>query len=105
MAADPIVTTTQLAAYQGGDPQSLIDQATALVRAWCGWHVTPSKTETLELEVDGSTFLPLPSLHVTGVTSVVMDSVTLVQDTDYQWSQAGVLTHLAPNGTAWSNQK
>lgn len=99
MVTDPIVTPEQLAAYQGGDAQTLLDQATALVRSWCGWHVTPSRTETVTLNGNGSPTLGLPSLYVTALTSVTdTDGTLLTLDTDYQWSTAGVLSRL---GLGW----
>lgn len=93
MPAGPIVTTTDLTAYQSGDPQSLIDSATAEVRGYCGWHVTPSLSETVTLDASGGTSLMLPSLHVTAVTAVLADGTALTTD-DYAWSQVGVLTYL-----------
>lgn len=68
-------------------------QAEALVRAYCGWHIAPLR-EDVEVTVrgDGGSVLMLPSLHVTAVTAVVQDGSTLVADTDYTWSEAGVLT-------------
>ncbi len=94
MATDPIVTTTDLTAYQGGDAQSLIDQATALVRRYCGWHVTPSMSETITLDGSGVGMQILPSLHVTGITSVTYDG-TLLSATDYAWSPNGVIEYVA----------
>jgi len=42
----------------------------AAVRAWCGWHIAPSKTETVKVEGGGGRVLLLPSLHVTNCTAV-----------------------------------
>lgn len=86
---EPIVTTTDLDSYQSGAPQTVIDQATALVRAYCGWHVSPVVTETITVGSDGGRVLMLPSLHVTDITSVTVDGVA---QTDYSWSEAGYVT-------------
>lgn len=96
MAADPIVTTEQLTAYQAGDAQSAIDQATSLVRGYCGWHVTPSAAETVTLDGSGTSTQILPSLHVTAIESVTYDGVLLSAD-DYTWSPIGVIEY-APHG-------
>ncbi|MGV8972246.1 MAG: hypothetical protein ACOH10_07975 [Rhodoglobus sp.] len=96
MAADLIVTTSDLTLYQSGDPQSLIDQATADVRGYCHWHVTPSRTETVTLDGSGSSIQILPSLHVTAVTSVTYDGVVL-SAADYSWSEVGVIEY-SPSG-------
>ena len=93
MAADPIVTPEQLTLYQAGGAQSAIDQATALVRGYCGWHVTPSAAETVTLDGSGTSTKILPSLHVTAITSVTYDG-TLLSATDYAWSPIGVIEYL-----------
>lgn len=75
-------------------------RAEAEVRAYCGWHVAPARTDTLTLDGPGSLALLLPSLHVTAVTSVTEDG-TLVAATDYQWSESGVVRRTA-HATSWS---
>jgi hypothetical protein len=67
-------------------------QAEALVRSYCGWHIAPSRTD--EVAVLPATFgqvALLPSLHVTAVTSITEDGVT-VDDSLYTWAPNGVLT-------------
>jgi len=96
VAADPIVTPADLALYQGGDAQSAIDEATALVRRYCGWHVTPSAAETVTLDGSGTSTQILPSLHVTAITSVTYDGV-LLTTADYSWSPIGVIEYV-PRG-------
>ena len=91
MATDPIVLVGDLESYQGGDAQSLIDQATALVRSYCGWHVAPVITETLVLDGSGSATQMLPSLRVRGISTVTYDGVPLSPD-EYDWSPVGYLT-------------
>ena len=72
--------------------------ASELVKAWCGWHIAPSKTETVFLRGASGGRLFLPSLHVTAVTSVLVDDVAV---TDYQWSPEGELWR--PTGW-WSDR-
>lgn len=73
-----------------------IEQAEALVRGYCGWHISPSRVaDTATFRAQGGSVLTLPSLRVTAVTSVISDGTTLTPDTDYTWSSAGVLTHAA----------
>jgi hypothetical protein len=66
------------------------DQAQALVTGYCGWHVAPSRTETLTLDGSGSMFLTLPSLHVTDIAEVTDRGDTLDTD-DYDWSASGLV--------------
>jgi hypothetical protein len=65
-------------------------RAEAAVRAYCGWHVGPSKTETFTLDGPGSPILLLPTLRVTDVLAVT-ESGTLVAPEDYEWSTTGVV--------------
>lgn len=99
MATDPIVLVGDLESYQGGDAQSLIDQATALVRRYCGWHVTPERTETFVLDGSGGRSLRLPSLHVTGVSAVTNDDIVYTDD-EFEWSTVGTLTR-SPSCGIW----
>lgn len=59
------------------------------VMAYCGWHVAPSLTETVEVEGMGSRVLLLPSLHVTDVTAVRDEDGTAV--TDWKARKNGVV--------------
>lgn len=66
-------------------------QAEALVRSYCGWHIAPSREETVTIHTWGGTYLPLPSLHVTEVAAVAEAGVDLILDEGYAW--------LAPSST------
>ena len=48
------------ALYEGVDPA-----AQAAVRAYCGWHIAPSLSETLVLDGTGARAFILPTLHLT----------------------------------------
>lgn len=75
-----------------GDPRirSLLTSAQRAVRTWCGWHVTPSVTESVTLDAEGSASIQLPSTYVTDVGVVKVDGITLDPST-YSWSQDGML--------------
>lgn len=93
MTSSPVVIPGDLEAYQAGDPQLLIDQATADVRRYCHWHVTPSITEIVTLDGTGNGTQILPSLHVATVTSVTYDGTLLTPLVDYTWSPIGVIEY------------
>ncbi len=67
------------------------DQAAgaAAIAAWCGWHVAPTRTDTVKIEGDGGRVLLLPSLNVRSVTQILDEDGNEV--TDYKWRQNGVL--------------
>lgn len=91
--------TAELATTLTSTPEERLLQAEALVRSYCGWHIAPQRTDVqVTLPASTSPVLVLPSLHVSAVTSVTQDGVT-VDPADYSWSEAGVLTR---TGWAWT---
>lgn len=50
-------------------------QAEADVRDYCGWHIAPSREETVTFADPTGPRLMLPSLYVTAVSSVLVDGV------------------------------
>src|SRR6188768_527783 len=69
-----------------------IEQAEQAVHDFCGWHIAPSRTETVTLSGTATRNLLLPSLHVTAVTSVTVDGVPQVEGVDYDVHSEGYLT-------------
>lgn len=77
-----------------GEDEERLRDAAAGVRAHCRWHLAPSTTETLTVDVDDpGRILDLPTLHVTGITEVRVDGVPI---TDYTWSARGQLRREQP---------
>ena len=68
-----------------------LEQAEALVRAYCGWHIAPSRGGSETFDAIADNVLLLKSLHVTAVASVTENGTT-VDPSDYSWTEAGVLT-------------
>lgn len=67
-----------------------VDFVTAQVRGYCGWHISPSVTQTVTLDSDGGKLLTLPSLHVTAVTSITIGG-TAVDMATVKWSANGLV--------------
>lgn len=60
------------------ETQNALDRAYAAVRTYCGWHVSPVKTDhTVELDGPDEEILALPTKQLLTLTSVVEDGVTL----------------------------
>lgn len=76
-------------------------QAEATVRAHCGWHIAPPRTETLVLDGSASPVLTLPTLHLTDVSAVAVDGVALIAGTEFAWSSSGYLLRLAEAVWPW----
>lgn len=70
------------------------DAALATVQSYCRWHVFPSREETLVLDGSYRFVQMLPSLRVTAISAVVEDGTSLVESTDYEWSEIGLLRRL-----------
>lgn len=84
------MVTEPLAAAPAGVDSAAWSRACAAVRAYCGWHVAPSVTESITLDGSGTQFLMLPSLRVTDITAITEDGST-ADATQYQWSATGQL--------------
>lgn len=65
-----------------------LDVASAAIRSYCGWHVTPVITETVTVDGDGGTIVNLPTLRLVSVEEVRVQGV-VVQDVE--WSKDGTL--------------
>ena len=94
---DAIATLDDLAASPEGaavagyhDAELVLTAASEKVRRYCGWHVCPVVTETVTLDGPGGGLLKLPTLHMTGVTSVVEDGVSL-DVSGLEWSENGLI--------------
>lgn len=74
-------------------------RALAEVQAYCGWHIAPSKSETLTLDGSGATVQPLPTLHMTALSSVSVDEQA-VDTASVEWSEAGLLRR----DVAWTSR-
>lgn len=87
--SQPIMTQADLDAYLDGDKQTLLDTATAAVRRYCRWHVTPVVSETVTVRAADAVVL-LPTLRIETLTAVTLDGETLAADA-YEWTPNGVL--------------
>lgn len=99
----PLVTPAELSTASKGavaenDPRlpALLAGASAGIRRYCGWHVTPSLSETLVMDGSGGEVQSLRTLHLTKVVSVTEKGheVPLVEDVDFEWSELGSLRRL-----------
>lgn len=77
-----------LAPTPSGVDEQAWASACAAVRAYCGWHVAPSVTETVTVDGSGSSVQLLPTLHLTSLVSITNDGTAV---TDPEWSEAGMV--------------
>lgn len=91
----PLVTAQQVAnGSRGkileGDPRlaPLIDGASASIRRYCGWHITPVITQTITLDGPGGDLLALPTLRLVEILSIAEHGTPLTEQ-DYDWSEIG----------------
>lgn len=74
----------------------LLNEAEALVRAYCGWHIAPARDEVVTVESIGGPALVVPSLQVGTVHSITIEGELLTED-DYVVLPHGVLMHRGGN--------
>ena len=67
--------------------QSTLDDVSAAIRDWCGWHVSPTLECTFTGEGEGR-LLVLPAMGVTAVSSLTISGEAL---TGYEWTAAGMV--------------
>jgi len=103
----PELDTTIVEQYTQGrllndDPETerALAAALACVRRYCGWHVTPSRTETITVNGPNSPLLALPTLYLTALTAVTEDDVVL-DTADLRWSVNGLIRK--KTGAYWSS--
>lgn len=61
--------------------QRALDAALARVRHYCGWHVSPVRSEIINRNGTGSRWLCIPTLNIDELTSVTENDVELDLDT------------------------
>lgn len=88
-----MVTGADLVAYTQGAvdearADTLVEGVLDSVRAYCGWHVFPERTETITVNGSGAKELQLPSLRVADVAEILEDGVPL-DESAYTWSADG----------------
>jgi hypothetical protein len=93
--ADPAELAVRLGRSED-DPKLLqaLRSASRRFRGQVGHTVVPVTTETVTLDGNGRESLLLPVWPTTAVQTVVLEGVTLVEGTDYDWSDAGILRRL-----------
>lgn len=108
MTADPeyLADLDEFAALVGkptSDPQVSLQlrAATRRFRGQVRHLVTQVVDDVVTLDGNGRESILLPVWPTTAVASVVLDGVTLVEGTDYSWSEAGILRRLCGH---WPNR-
>lgn len=85
------------AAFNRGDPEFLLRSVGDTIRRYCGWHIAPNVTETIDkLEVGRAGIVMVPSLYITDVTSLSMQQnpgtdALLLDPTTYTWHRNGYI--------------
>lgn len=81
------LTIADVSAYTGGrlpatgdgstETQRMLDDALARARGFCGWHVSPVQSTTVNIDGSGYEWIVLPTLKIVSITSVKEDGETL----------------------------
>jgi hypothetical protein len=106
VATDPLANPAELAVWLGvpeTDTKLLaaLNAASRRFRGAVRHPVSLVAADTVTLDGTGAYTVLLPAAPVVAVASVVLDGTTLVDSTDYEWSQDGYLRRLsAPWPTA-----
>lgn len=98
-AAD-VETFTQGRLVDDDRTDMLLTAALAAARRYCGWHVTPERSDTLTVDGSGKTLLMLPTMRLTAVTSVTENGVELDLAT-IGWAVRGVMWKTSNLNRMW----
>lgn len=85
----PIATESDYKAVTGKDATDAVEAAiaavSAAIRAFCGWHVSPSLECSASIDAEpGATYASLPCMGVTSVASVG-------ESTAFEWARSGLV--------------
>lgn len=81
------------------DEASQLAFASAWVRAYCGWHIAPSITESVTLDTYGGTRIFLPTKHLTALGAVTLTADgSVVDPSTLAMSRLGFISK---TGAAW----
>lgn len=80
----------------------LLDGASELVTEYCGWHIAPSRADTLTADGSGVAIQPLPTLYMTELTALSESGTELSVDS-VDWSVQGVLEK--QSGGSWTGRR
>lgn len=107
LALPPLATGQQYTDLTGQPaPPGLLGQASAAVRRYCGWHISPVIDEQLIVDGSGGRALGLPTLRLLDVLSVYEPGAVVVSNpplpeeqvslADLDWSVSGWLSRVTP---------
>lgn len=92
-------------AITSSDPRAegALNGASTAIRRYCGWHISPSKTETVRIDGPGGRIFSLPTKYLTALPTIVehhhSGDLTFVDDVDYEWSELGEVERLRTQQT------
>lgn len=87
-----LLNSEGLQSYRDADEAFFLKAAGEAIREACGWHVSPVETVTKQVRVGERGIIILPSLHVTAVSSLVVDGRQLGYPDEYEWETCGVIS-------------
>lgn len=71
----------------------LLAGALAAAREYCGWHVTPSKSEEIAVDGPGTPLLVLPTLRLVEIEEIADDGL-VIAPAELHWSEIGLVRKL-----------
>lgn len=105
----PFCTPAELAAWTQlpADDARLagaVDSASAMIRAFCGWHLAPTLRETIIVDGPGGHVVSLPTMHVVEIFAIDETFPTFDPPVDIatlEWSRIGELRRV---GGYWTTR-
>ena len=92
-AAPPLLNDDDFADFSSLDQEWFLAAAGETIRNYLGWHLAPSLTETKFCSMTGDGTILVPTMYLTGVTSVTppWPGATAISSDAYTWNQSGLI--------------
>lgn len=95
IAPDDLPAATRARYVDDTAAQAAINAVLAAARRWCGWHVSPVRTnEVLDLDGPGGHVLSLPTMNLIAVSAVTQLGVSLDVSTLDKSRRKGTITNM-----------
>lgn len=92
MTTPELLDPNDFAKFKSKDESWFLGAVGDGIRDYCGWHIAPVISDTnVQARIGAEGIVMLPTLNIVSVEQVVLDGITLTENTDYTVHSAGYL--------------
>lgn len=94
---EPLLSASDFASFQAKDQAWFLGAVGETIRDYCGWHITPVISETVEAKIGNMGIIMLPTLNLVSVEELRLSGTALTADV-WSMSPAGYITYFGLSG-------